>query len=291
MKLAKRCVACDGERLKHVPAVLMPFIADRVFGWRTTEISPEWGLRDLPAGMACSVCKTMMCEDCGMLFLDMRFDDEEMAALYQDYRGEAYAAARDRFEPGYAARNAIMLDGSAYIDQIEAILEPHLRPRPRVLDWGGDTGVNTPFRSRAAQLDIYDISNRPLVDGARSVGIDAVKTNVYDLIVFSNVLEHVPYPRDSLREIVNVMRPETILYVELPHEEIMRADENPAHRLDQKRHWHEHINFFTPAALDAVFGDVGLTIIERKSLPVTAGGKDGHIFSIVARRSTRAASA
>ena len=119
MRLAKRCVACDGDRLGHVPAVLMPFLADRIFGWRPTEITSEWGLRDVPPGMACSICKTMMCEDCGMLFLDMRFDDEEMAALYADYRGEAYTTDRDRFEPGYAARNAIMLEGSAYIGQIE----------------------------------------------------------------------------------------------------------------------------------------------------------------------------
>lgn len=285
MRLAKRCVACDGERLGHVPAVLMPFIADRIFGWRPTQISPEWGLRDMPAGMACSICKTMMCEDCGMLFLDMRFDDEEMAALYGDYRGEAYTADRDRFEPGYAARNAIMLEGSDYIDQIEAILEPYLAPRPRVLDWGGDTGVNTPFRSRAAQLDIYDISSRPMVQGARAVDPDAVKTNVYDLIVFANVLEHVPYPRESLREIANAMRPETTLYVEVPHEEVVRIWDDPAQRLDRKRHWHEHINFFTTSALDAVFRDVGLNVIERQSLAVTAGGKDVHVFSIVARRS------
>jgi len=263
MRLAKRCVACDGDRLGHVPAVLMPFVADRIFGWRPTEISPEWGLRDIPAGMACSICKTMMCEDCGMLFLDMRFDDEEMAALYADYRGEAYTRERDRFESGYAARNAIMLEGSAYIGQIEAILEPYLGARPRVLDWGADTGVNTPFRSRAMQHDVYDISNRPMVEGARSVDLDTVKASVYDLIVSSHVLEHVPYPRESLREIANAMRQETILYVEVPHEEVVRLSENPAQRLDRKRHWHEHINFFTPSALDAVFEDVGLSIIER----------------------------
>jgi len=289
MRLAKRCVACDGDRLGHVPAVLMPFVADRIFGWRPTEISPEWGLRDIPAGMACSICKTMMCEDCGMLFLDMRFDDEEMAALYADYRGEAYTRERDRFEPGYAARNAIMLEGSAYIGQIEAILEPYLGARPRVLDWGADTGVNTPFRSRAMQHDVYDISNRPMVEGARSVDLDTVKASVYDLIVSSHVLEHVPYPRESLREIANAMRQETILYVEVPHEEVVRLSENPAQRLDRKRHWHEHINFFTPSALDAVFEDVGLSIIERQSFPIAAAGKNSHVFSILARRSTRAA--
>jgi len=281
MRLAKRCVACDGDRLGHVPAVLMPFVADRIFGWRPTEISPEWGLRDIPAGMACSICKTMMCEDCGMLFLDMRFDDEEMAALYADYRGEAYTRERDRFESGYAARNAIMLEGSAYIGQIEAILEPYL---------GVLTPVSPPQSStRAMQHDVYDISNRPMVEGARSVDLDTVKASVYDLIVFSHVLEHVPYPRESLREIANAMRQETILYVEVPHEEVVRLSENPAQRLDRKRHWHEHINFFTPSALDAVFEDVGLSIIERQSFPIAAAGKNSHVFSILARRSTRAA--
>jgi SAM-dependent methyltransferase len=264
----------------------MPFIADRVFGWSPMQIDPKWGLRDIAPGAACSVCKTMMCEDCGMLFLDIRFDDEEMAALYHDYRGEAYTAARDRFEPGYAARNALLLDGSGYNAKIEAFLEPHLGPVPSVLDWGGDSGVNTPFRSRAARHHIYDISNRPVVEGARVVDLDTVKANIYDLIVFSNVLEHLPYPRASLREIVDVMHPETILYVEVPHEDVVRLIDDPAQRLERKRHWHEHINFFTTQALDATFHDAGLRMIERKSHPIRAGGKDSYVFSVIAQRAS-----
>jgi SAM-dependent methyltransferase len=127
-----------------------------------------------------------------------------------------------------------------------------------------------------------------MVEGARAIDLDTVRANVYDLIVFSNVLEHVPYPRASLREIANAMRPDTILYVEVPHEDVARLNDDPTQRLDRKHHWHEHVNFFTPSALDAVFGDVGLSIIERKSHPISAGGKDSHVFSIVARRSTQA---
>lgn len=286
MRIAKHCVSCNGSRLGHIPAVLMPFIAFRVFGWQPTHITSEWGLRDIPAGMACSVCNSVMCEDCGMLFLDMRFDDAEMAALYDDYRGDAYTAARDRFEPGYAVRNALLLDGSGYIAQIEAFLEPHLGPRPSVLDWGGDTGVNTPFRSRATRHHIYDISKRPVVESARVVDLEAVRANVYDLIVFSNVLEHVPYPRDLLREIVGAMRPETVLYIEVPHEDVVRLIDDPAQRLERKRHWHEHINFFTPRALDILFRDAGLLQIERKSHPITAGGKCSYVFSIMAKRAS-----
>jgi SAM-dependent methyltransferase len=262
----------------------MPFVACRVFGWEPTEITSDWDLRDLPTGMACSICNSMMCEDCGVLFLDMRFDDDEMAELYDDYRGPAYTALRDRFEPGYAARNELLLEGSGYTAKIEAFLSPHVNARPRVLDWGGDTGVNTPFRSQAAQHVIYDISNRPVVEGANVVGLDVIKANAYDLIVFSNVLEHMPYPRDALREIVSAMRPQTTLYLEVPHEDLVRQIDDPRQRLVRKRHWHEHINFFTPHSLDVMSKAVGLRTIDRISQPITAGGKDGHIFSIVARR-------
>ena len=105
--------------------------------------NPEWGLRDLPLGHAQALCASLCCPSCGTLFLDMRFDDAEMARLYADYRGPAYEAERERFEPGYAARNRGLLAGDAHIPAVEAFLQPHLPARPAVLDWGGDTGLNT----------------------------------------------------------------------------------------------------------------------------------------------------
>ena len=148
MKIARKCVCCDSDRLKHVPAVLMPFVAFRVFGWEPIEIRPEWGLRDLPAGKLYCVCRSMQCQACGALFLDMRFDEDEMAALYDDYRGPAYTGVRDRFEPGYAARNALLLDPSSHIAKIEAFLEPHVPARPRVLDWAAPAASIRPSASR-----------------------------------------------------------------------------------------------------------------------------------------------
>jgi hypothetical protein len=35
----------------------------------------------------------------------MRFDEEEMEALYAGYRCQDYCHSREKFEPGYAARN------------------------------------------------------------------------------------------------------------------------------------------------------------------------------------------
>ena len=284
MKVAKRCVACESTKLRSSPAVLMPFVAYRIFGWTPTAIDPSWGIRDLPVGTACSVCKSMMCEECGLLFLDMRFDDDEMAALYFDYRGPKYCQQRERFEPGYTARNNLLLGGSKYIAEIEAFLQPYLVARsPRVLDWGGDSGINTPFRATAARHDILDISSRPLIDGARGVARSDVEENDYDLIVYSNVLEHMPYPRQSLSEVVSAMRPGTLLYLEAPNEEVIRVNPTPDTRLQSKHHWHEHINFFTELSLDTILAAVGLNVVDRRSHPVTAGGKEGYVFSIAAR--------
>lgn len=285
MKLATRCIACDSPTLGHRPAVLMPFVAYRIFGWEPVAVTDDWGLRDLKPGTAYSVCKSMQCGDCGMLFLDMRFDDEEMGALYRDYRGEVYAAERARFEPGYGARNDTLLAGSAYTDRVETFIRPHLpAERPHVLDWGGDTGVNTPFRQAASAHDIYDISSRPPLPGARIVSFDEVRSRRYDLVVFANVLEHVSWPRAALAEIAAIMSPETALYLETPQEDVVRLYPAAEDRLARKRHWHEHVNFFTEAALRAVFAAAGLRIVDLLVHPVTAGGKESHVFSVVARR-------
>lgn len=219
-----------------------------------------------------------------MLFLDMRFDDEEMDALYRNYRGSDYVELRDRFEPGYRARNAIYDRGSTYLPIVESFLAADMPPSPRILDWGGDDGRNTPFRSRASVHHVYDISGCVVVEGARSVGAAEAARNDYDLIAYMQVLEHVASPRDCLREISDVMGPETRFYAELPYEEIMRSESEPTRRLVQKRHWHEHINFFTPEALERLFSDCGLSIEKKAVHLINAGGKDGHIFSIVARR-------
>ncbi|MGI3903284.1 MAG: methyltransferase domain-containing protein [Janthinobacterium lividum] len=288
MKIAKRCVSCGCDRLERSPAILMPFIACRVFGWEPIEIKPEWGFRDVPAGQACSICNSLLCHGCGMLFLDMRFDEAEMAALYENYRGDDYTKLRARFELGYEARNALLLDGSGYMSAVEEFIEPHLKGALRILDWGGDTGVNTPFRDKARLHHIYDISNRPVLAGAKAITLEEIGSSDYDLFVFSNVLEHVPAPRTSLAEIASMMQPETVLYVEVPHEDVVRLIAEPGERLKHKKHWHEHINFFTPESLDSLFQSVGLRTIERMSHPVSAGGKDSHVFSIIAKRALAA---
>lgn len=285
MKISHTCVACHGAHLRRRPAVLMPFIAARVFGWQPTRVTAEWGIRDLKEGHAYSLCATLMCVDCGMMFLDMRFDDEEMKALYNDYRGPAYTELRSRFEPGYAALNAMLCEGGDYVSEVEAFIRQQLpMARPSVLDWGGDTGANTPLRAVAKRHDVYDISQRPLVPGAKRVAREDIKPGAYDLVVLANVLEHVSSPAETLGLAVQAMDQNTLLYVEAPHEDVIRLHNTQDERLALKRHWHEHINFFTDGAMKALLQNAGLAVCELATRAVTVAGRQRHVFFIAARR-------
>lgn len=253
MKVASSCMCCGSNRLDKTPAVLMPFIAHRVFGWPPAQITEEWGLRTIPSGRAYNICNTLCCQDCGLLFLDMRFDDEEITALYADYRGEEYTALRDLYEPGYRQKTDNLYAGLPHVPEIEKFLSPYLKFPVKVLDWGGDTGINTPFKN--SSIDIYDISKTSVKYGRKveNPGAD------YDLIVCANVLEHVPYPADFLKIIKNIMRPDTVLSLEVPIDEIP---------YQKKRHWHEHVNFFTPLSLKRLLDKCGLSIIDTIQMEV-----------------------
>jgi hypothetical protein len=201
-----------------------------------------------------------------MLFLDIRFSDREMEALYGGYREAEYTALRNHYEPGYAERNAALNLGIGFIREIEAFLAPFLALPVRVLDWGGDTGINTPFKTASTLFHVYDISGKPGVAGAVMVDRDTALRTGYDLIVCSNVLEHIPHPLDALSDIRDLMSRDTVLYIEVPHEEIVRQNPEGTVLCRQKRHWHEHINFFGLEPLRRLVAAAGMEIIAVQDL-------------------------
>jgi SAM-dependent methyltransferase len=266
------------------PAIMMPFVAKRVFDHEPVEITQAWGLRDLQPGMAYTLCNTLECEDCGVLFLDYRFSDHEMSLLYKDYRGDEYNALRARFEPAYNA-TALHYEGrAAYVEDVERILAPYLPARPRVLDWGGDSGVNSPFRFSAALLHVYDISGVETCAEATPVTPEVCLQQHYDLVNCSQVLEHVPHPANLLRQIADTLRKETILYLEVPLEEIFRSGGNGSPRFAMKRHWHEHINFFSPSSLQSLARTCGLEVIAEHALPVALGWKNAEVQILICKK-------
>lgn len=280
-RVATQCVCCGSDDVVSSPAILMPFVADRVFGWKPVVIDDSWELRSIPNGHAYALCKSMRCTACGHLFCDIRFSDSEMVALYNKYREGDYTALRDHYEPGYTERNARLNQPIGYTADIEAFLEPHLHFPLTVLDWGGDTGLNTPFKSKNIAFDIYDISDKEVEPGARFVTLEEASASKYRLIVCAQLLEHVPYPSDVLLQARNAMDAETVLYIELPYEDLMRR-ELPEPE-SKKRHWHEHINFYSRASLDALIRNCGLRVVDQTVLTTEVAGTEVHIFQLACR--------
>lgn len=271
MEIARRCIYCDHDAPESSPAIVMPFVAHRALGYAPVEITRDWGLRDVPVGQCQARCNTLHCPRCGGLFMDLRFGESEMAALYADYRGPAYTALRERYEPGYGERNEALRQLS-HTPAVERFLDGKLPGRPRILDWGGDDGRNTPFRTVAGCCHIVEISGKATLPGTQALTPAEALAGDYDLVVLSHVLEHLPAPFSLLEVIAPLLRRGARLYIEVPYERLMGelAREGAGPLWQSKRHWHEHINFFSKAALDALVARAGLVVDqleERRDSP------------------------
>lgn len=277
-RIATQCVCCGCENLKSSPAILMPFVAHRTFGWGPVTIDETWELSTIKSGNAYSICKSLYCDDCGLLFLDIRFSESELSNLYEDYRGKEYNSLREKYEQGYTLRNDSLNAGITYIHDIEDFLTPHLSFPISILDWGGDTGKNTPFKNKNETFDIYEISNKEVIDGARRISKNEANSKKYKLIVCSNVLEHVPYPSDLLSDITQSMDKESVLYIEVPIESVVLNHKSDLHKI--KKHWHEHINFYSEKSLYALVENVGLEVKDLNKLQVTDGGQSFWVFQV-----------
>lgn len=283
-RIARQCICCASTDLDRSPAVLMPFVAKRVFGHEPVQITAEWGLRDLQPGMAYTLCTSLQCKQCGVLFLDYRFSDTELAQLYRGYRDEHYTRERDFYEPGYAKTSEHYHGRAAYIADVERWLAPQVPDLPAVLDWGGDSGINTPFLGRSTLTHVYDISTVQPIEGVVALERSAIGEHRYDLVTCSQVLEHVPDPRALLGQIGQSLSDDTLLYLEVPNEALMREHPGSRQLAPLKRHWHEHINFFTPDSLRQLVEGTGLQVQAVLDLSIDLGWRKASVLGMTVRR-------
>jgi 2-polyprenyl-3-methyl-5-hydroxy-6-metoxy-1,4-benzoquinol methylase len=134
---------------------------------------------------------------------------------------------------------------------------------------------------------VYDISGRSIVDGAKSIGLDQTGFEDFNLIICSNVLEHVAAPAEVLNDIATKMANDAILYIEVPHEPIMMGDTDLVNLATRKKHWHEHINFFSETALRVMLRECELEAIEMEHVECDVYGRTGTQFFIACQRYTK----
>lgn len=274
-----QCVICDGPLRMIKRALVAPFLAERI--WKRKPF-----------------CVNLVgCQSCGFIFYNPRLDDSDLQNLYTGYRSEEYCRMRHATEPWYTPKfNADLASPDHYAGRrarLGPILRRHLGQREirRILDYGGDRGDLVVGLTDCTELFVYDISG---VEAA--CGVTAVKNArscQADLIINSNVLEHVGFPRALVSEIFSAAPENGLVLLEVPCE-LPTGFPRIARRIAQAGimslyrpllapyllkpavlyMMHEHVNYFTERTLSELMSRCGGEVLASGAYPsATRGGK------------------
>jgi len=286
------CPCCGSDQITTKDSILSPFFAYRALGLEPVCI--EVGeFRDLKAGLSYQPCKSIYCLSCGSVSCSARPSPSALRRYYSGYQDEDFIAMRIRFEPSFADRlttrtnpNTLRRRGESvsYLHTVEAhYLEVTNGLLPaNVLDFGGGSGANSPFRS-TAQVDIIDIDQ----ESPNTVHT----TNCYDLISILNVLEHVSSPSQTLREVAKHASSGANILIEVPLERFMHDLSSPNY--SSKKIWTEHINCFSAKGLEQLvissglrpIGDKPVVKIATSEVASETSGENNQALLIVATAS------
>jgi hypothetical protein len=189
---------------------------------------------------------SMYCSACDFVWFSDAYDEEELARLYSDYRGERYNATRLRIEPGYIRWIETVFDdlNSDYYSKRlrwnrEFFRKCGVEPK-RVLDFGGDGSIPARLFTQA-QVDFHDLSHGSKLDGG-----------FYDLVFAAHVMEHASKPSATTAEIRRFIKEAGFCYLEVPADyqgELKEAYFDQFHHGGALFEMHEHINHFSPTSL------------------------------------------
>ena len=290
----RECVICSQPITKNSEkkAVVAPFLAGRI-----------WGSSAFPASL-------LRCEKCDFSFFTPRMEDSEIARLYQDYRGTAYQKQRHSYEPWYTESFNRGLSSEAAFAGRVAQLQPvlgrlGLQERvKRVLDFGGDRGQLVSAAFPNAECYVYDISGVEPLPGVTAIPQkDELRQLQFDLIVTSNLFEHVSFPLQLNRDIDSIAGSGTLIFHEVPCEaatggmtllkrivqSAILIGMRPAIAARMLRPgmftWmHEHVNYFSVRALETMVNATGWKVLAADTYALGDGPRAGKMVWCLAQK-------
>jgi hypothetical protein len=283
------CAVCDGP-IRHVKrALVAPFLAKRI--WNRKPFSLD----------------LVRCQACGFMFYNPRLDDAELQRAYGGYRSNEYLEMRNKFEPWYTEKfNADLASDSHYESRrakLAPIFKQNLDGRKirRVLDYGGDHGDLMLGLFGDAELLVYDISGATPAPGVIATSNPAACHA--DLIINSNVLEHVGSPRALVSEILQAAPSGGLIFLEVPCEAALGA-KRIIRRMAQIAFMavarpslashvirpatlymmHEHVNYFTEQSLTTLMTKSGGKVVASGYYPLAARASDEGVIWCLAEK-------
>lgn len=278
MKVVQSCIGCYSTNVDRAASTIAPFVSKRIHGREPAVIELNGNVLDFPTR-----ADSMFCRDCNLIFLDARYDDEEMKRLYRDYRSDAYAKERESFEPGYQKVNGLIGKAAAELQSrranVQAFLKAHIDCTSvrSVLDYGGDEGQFIPDCLSHADRFVYELSESPVGPGVVKL-TSAGERAPYDLTMCCHVLEHCAWPRAI---VANIARYTTrYIYIEVPLERPLSDTSKVWHN----KLFHEHVNIFDAPSLRTLLEREQLTVIELKAGEIKTASNLEKTLMVLARR-------
>jgi SAM-dependent methyltransferase len=285
--MSKECILCGSKSKRVSFGLVSPWIS---------EISgQEW-----PQSTT-----LLNCTNCEFTYFEKRFSNDELFALYSDYRSDDYYRTRKSWEPWYRRKvNDAYADGSAELDErvvfMTSILQKaNITQCSNVVDVGGDEGQFFP-NIEIQNRYVIELSDKPLRKNVRRIkSLEDLDAGV-DLIVAAHVAEHVNDPVEFFRNLINHLDLGGHLYVEVPLDRPLVRDFHATRKYDsflrksaikKKKLFitldfmsgvarqfglyiprfgvvkqSEHLNYFNIVSLVLLLQSLGVTTLESKSL-------------------------
>ena len=204
-----------------------------------------------------------LCKSCTFLFQNPTYDEEELKCIYGIKGRENCTSKKNAGKEKKAiahfdtAAQNIKRRQRRYADLILGL------NRKRVLDYGGETGINL-AHSDLDNIDryVYDFGK----DTVPEKGIEAIKNlnddGYFDMILYTHVIEHEPEPKATLERMRKLISSGGYLYVEVPFEYMERIITRRPGAV-----W--HINYFNRKTLIEIALRSGWEVehIKIKNLP------------------------
>ncbi len=239
------CILCGNVNLKWSKAHFAHFLKARMFLGKEQKT------------------KLCYCPQCGMHFSEYRPNDEEMKRLYKNYRGSEYVAQREKYEADYAIQYEKVFRSKQFIQVRKSRISSFLQgvveysKISSVLDYGGDDGRFIPDELKYSKKYVYDISGCDVCEDVTLLtGLQDIYDIEWDMIMCCHLLEHVAQPIEIMENIVQAMSDKTLLYLELPFEDIFYSYSD--------FEINEHINFFTVTSIERIAKACNLHLIRMK---------------------------
>lgn len=176
---------------------------------------------------------------------------------------------------------------------LRRLFEQHVRPTDDCLDIGcGDGGTSGIYLSRHARSYVGADVSRNAVGLTRSRGLDAIviddaadlpfESGTFDVVVCSEVLEHLFEPQRAAAEALRVLRPGGRFIATVPNAAYWRDRldalfgvwQPGGDLLGRSEPWRSpHIRFFRPATLNRMLASVGFRRIDVLGLPSPVFGR------------------